>query len=286
MLTFHLSPELSEKYRLLLDSFATVRSCVIAFSGGVDSSLLAHAAYRVLGDRATAIYLVSETSTKTEQQIAQRVASEIGIRLLVFRGEEFAEPEFIRNGIDRCYHCKKMRFTQLTTWAKEHDVELLVEGSNADDTGDYRPGSRASQELGVRAPLAEIGLTKQEIRQLARHEGLSNWNLPSSPCLATRIEYDLQITVERLQRIAAAEAFLADRGLSPVRVRLHGNRLARIEIAPDQMERFLDEDFRWFVQEKLSEIGFTFVTLDLSGFQSGSMNRAIDQSRNSQSDPQ
>ena len=285
MPVFHLSPELLEKHRLLLHSFTAMRSCVIAFSGGIDSSLLAYAACQVLGDRATATYLVSETSTKTEQDTAQRIASEIGIRLLVFRGEEFAEPEFVRNGIDRCYHCKKTRFTQLRAWAKDHDVEVLVEGSNADDTGDYRPGSRASQELGVRAPLAEIGLTKQEIRQLARHEGLSNWNLPSSPCLATRIEYDLPITVERLQRIAAAEAFLADRGLSPIRVRIHGHELARIEITSDQMERFFDEDFRWFVQEKLTELGFAFVTLDLSGFQSGSMNRAIDQGRDSQSEP-
>jgi len=273
--TFDLPPDLSEKHRQLLDCFAGVRSCGIAFSGGVDSSLLAHAAHQVLGDCATAIYLVSETSTQVEQETAKKIASEIGIRLFVDRSEEFAEPEFVRNGTDRCYHCKKVRFSQLLTWAKANDVALVVEGSNADDADDYRPGNKAAKELGIRAPLAEVGLTKQEIRQLAKHLGLSNWNLPASPCLATRIEYDLPITVERLERIAAAEAFLAAQGFSPVRVRLHGNDLARIEIAPDQVERFLDEDFRWFVNKKLAELGFRFVTLDLSGFQSGSMNRGI-----------
>ena len=279
MTTHLLSHNLSDKYRLLLDGLAAVRSCVVAFSGGVDSSVLAKAVYQVLGNNATAIYLVSETSTAIEQETAQRIASEIGIRLLVFRSEEFAEPEFVRNGVDRCYHCKKVRFSQLSAWAKEHDVDLVVEGSNADDADDYRPGSRAAKELGVRAPLAEVGLTKQEIRQIARHEGLSNWDLPSSPCLATRIEYNLPITVERLKRIAAAEVLLAEQGFSPVRVRLYGNELARIEIAPDQMQRFLNEDFRKFMYEQLTTLGFTFVTLDLSGFQSGSMNRGMEQNQ-------
>ena len=278
MSTYELPPDLSEKYHLLLDGFTTVRSYAVAFSGGVDSSVLAHAAHRILGDRATAILLVSETSTKAEQETAQHIAQEIGIRLLVFRGEEFAEPEFIRNGVDRCYHCKKARFSQLLAWAKDHDVELLAEGSNADDANDYRPGSRAAKELGVRAPLAEVGLTKKEIRQIARHVGLSNWDLPASPCLATRIEYDLPITVERLERIAAAEAYLKASGISPVRVRLHSNDLARIEIAPNQMELFIDDDFRRFVHEKLTKLGLTYVTLDLSGYQSGSMNRTIHQS--------
>ena len=268
-------PNLSEKHRQLSDCFTGVRACVVAFSGGVDSSLLAHAVHQVLGDRATAIYLVSETSTVVEQETAKKIASEIGIRLLVMRGEEFTEPEFVRNGADRCYYCKKVRFSQLLTWAKTNDTGLIVEGSNADDAGDYRPGSKAAKELGIRAPLAEAGLTKQEIRQLARHLGLSNWDMPASPCLATRIEYDLPITAERLERIAASEAFFAAQGFSPVRVRLHGSDLARIEIAPDQVERFLDEDFRWFVNKKLTELGFKFVTLDLSGFQSGSMNRGI-----------
>jgi uncharacterized protein len=252
-----------------------VRSCVVAFSGGVDSSLLTQAAYQVLGDRATAIYLVSETSTTIEQETARKIASEIGIRLFVLRGEEFSEPEFVRNGVDRCYHCKKVRFTQLLIWALTNDMEIVIEGSNADDASDYRPGSLAAKELGIRAPLAEVGLTKQEIRQLARYIGLSNWNMPASPCLATRIDYDLPITVKRLECIAAAEDFFATQAFSPIRVRLHGNDLARIEIAPDQMERFLDEDFRWFVNQKLMELGFKFMTLDLSGFQSGSMNRGI-----------
>jgi len=271
-----LPPDLSEKYRQLTDCFTGARSCVVAFSGGVDSSLLAHAAHQVLGDCTTTIFLVSETSTAFEQETAKTVASKIGIKLLVLRGEEFAEPEFVRNGVDRCYHCKKVRFSQLATWAKVNDIALVVEGSNADDTVDYRPGSKAAKELGIRAPLAEVGLTKQEIRQLVRYAGLPNWNMPASPCLATRIEYDLPITVERLERVAAAEAYFAVQGFSPVRVRLHGNDLTRIEIAPDQMERFLDEDFRWFANKKMNELGFKFVTLDLSGFQSGSMNRGIE----------
>ena len=271
----HLPSDLSEKYRFLLDGFAGVHSCVVAFSGGVDSSVLTLAAYRVLGHRATAIYLTSETSTAIEQERVKRIASEIGIRLLVFRGKEFEEPEFVRNGADRCYHCKKVRFLQLTAWAKDNNAAWVVEGSNADDADDYRPGSRAASELGVRAPLAEAGLTKQEIRQLARQEGLSNWDLPAAPCLATRIEYDLPITVERLERIAAAEAFLAAQGFSPVRVRLHDNGLARIEVAPEQIACFMDEKVRRDVNEKLTELGFTFVTLDMSGFQSGSMNRRM-----------
>ncbi len=270
-----LSPDLREKRRRLLDWFAAVPSCAIAFSGGVDSSALAKAAHTVLGDRLTAIYLVSETSTQAEQDTAKALAAEIGMRLLVMRGEEFSEPQFVRNGVDRCYHCKRVRFSQLLAWSRTNDVALLIEGSNADDKGDYRPGSRASKELGVRAPLAEIGLTKDEIRQLARHWGLSNHDLPASPCLATRIEYGLSITPERLKRIAAAEAFLASRGIAPVRVRLHGGEIARMETSPEMMGRFVDENFRRAVVAELTGLGFAFVTLDLSGFQSGSMNRGL-----------
>ena len=266
---------LAEKNRRLSECFAAVRSCVVAFSGGVDSSVLAKAAYDVLGDLATAIYLVSDTSTNAEQAIARKIAAEIGIRLLVMPGEEFANSEFIKNGVDRCYHCKKVRFTQLIAWAKANDVDLLVEGSNDDDRGDYRPGSKASAELGVLAPLAECQLAKAEIRQLAKFWGLSNWELPASPCLATRIEYGLPITPERIKRIAAAEEFLTQAGIAPVRVRLHANDMARIEISPDMMPRFLEENFRESVTGQLLELGFAFVTLDLAGFQSGSMNRMI-----------
>ena len=270
-----LPSDISAKWQRLLDCFADAKACVVAFSGGVDSSVLALAAHRVLSDRATAIYLTSDTSTQSEQETAHVVAAEIGIRLQVMQGDEFVEPEFVRNGVDRCYHCKKVRFTQLRNWAGANNITLLVEGSNADDRGDYRPGAKAGRELGIRAPLAECDLSKNEIRQLARHFGLSNRDLPAAPCLATRIEYDLPLTTARLNRVAAAEAFLASQDVVPVRVRLHVNDLARIETLPEQVARFADATFREQVTAKLVELGFLFVTLDLSGFQSGSMNRGI-----------
>ena len=267
--------ELSAKWQRLCGIFAAAKSCVVAFSGGVDSSLLALAAQRALGERATAVYLTGESATKQERQIAQTIAAEIGIRLLVMQGDEFDNPDFVKNGVDRCYHCKKARFTQLLNWGRANDVELLAEGSNADDSCDYRPGQRAGVELGIRTPLAESGLSKNEIRQLLRHFGLSNWDLPSTPCLATRLAYDLPLTSERLKRVAEAEAFLSQQGITPVRVRLHADDLARIETTPEHIARFGNVTLRECVAAKLTELGFLFVSLDLSGFQSGSMNRGI-----------
>ena len=262
----------AEKREKLLKWFGDYDNCVVAFSGGVDSSVLAKAAVCALGDRAVAVYLESETSLKDERAFAEKIAKEIGISLTVMAGEEFGDPDFIKNTPERCYFCKKIRFSQLSKWAELRRIGVMVEGSNADDRNDFRPGSRAAGEIGVRAPLAEVGLTKAEIRELAGQWGLSNQNKPATPCLATRIAYNLEITPQRLETIEAAESFLASLGLTSVRVRLHEANLVRIEVEASQISRFVDNEFREKVTTKFLSLEFGYISLDLTGFRSGSIN--------------
>ena len=258
--------------QMLLDWLREYEAVFVAFSGGVDSSVLAKGAQLARAERASAVFLESATTQADEQENAELVARETGIALTVVAGKEFDDDRFVQNDENRCYYCKQVRFSQLVELAKQFPGSVLLEGSNHDDLSDYRPGKRAAEELGVRAPLAELGFSKQDVRDLARFWNLPCWDRPSEPCLATRIDYGISLDEELLQNIGKAEHFLKSYGFSPVRVRFHAGSLARIEVLPEYIARLCDPEFRAILNPFFHELGFRFVTIDMVGFRSGSMN--------------
>jgi len=270
-----LTTELASKRDRLLDLLRGLGSCAVAFSGGLDSTVLAKAAQLSLGDRAVAVTGVSESLASGELDECRELARLIGIRHEVIRTEELSNPEYQKNRSDRCYHCKTELFTQLEKIADRLNVAVVVDGSNRDDHGEHRPGLRAARDRRVRSPLAECGLTKQEIRALAAHWGLPTWDKPASPCLSSRIAYGEEVTAERLAMIDRSERFLRRHGFQPLRVRYHKGDMARIEVAADSIARFLDADFRRQVVSELKAAGFKYVSLDLEGFRSGSLNAVL-----------
>lgn len=247
---------------------------VVAFSGGTDSTFLAAAASRALGRGAVAATAVSASLTPEEQAEADALASKIGIKHYVLRTDEFKLPEFTRNSPDRCYQCKRARFSALLAWAKKKGLGAVAEGSNTDDRGDYRPGRRAVAELGVRSPLEEAGLSKQEIREASRALGLPNWDKPAAACLVSRIEYGLELTPERLRQVGEAEKFLKAFCKGQLRVRHHGD-VARIEAEPDRLRVLAKQEIAAEIVARLTKLGFKRVVLDLSGYRMGSMNEGV-----------
>lgn len=270
-----LTPELETKAERLLDLLRSFGSCVVAFSGGLDSCVVAKAAQLALGDRALAVTGVSPSLASTELEECRKLAELIGIRHVVIETEELSNPLYQRNLGDRCYHCKSELFGKLGDWAQRFGMAVVVDGSNQDDHGDHRPGLKAAREKNVRSPLAECGFSKEEIRSLAKHWGLPVWDKPASPCLSSRIAYGEEVTAERLLMIERAESFLREHGLRTLRVRYHRGDLARIEVPLSELPRFVDDDFRRKLTERFAEIGFKFVTLDLNGFRSGSLNNLL-----------
>lgn len=258
------------RLRTLLQGFDTA---IVAYSGGADSAFLADVAHEVLGERTTAVTAVSASLAPEEREAARRLATERGWRHREVATAELGRPEYVRNEPDRCYHCKTELFDVLGRLAAGEATPVLV-GTNLDDTADHRPGQRAARERGVRAPLLEAGLTKEEIRALSRERGLATWDKPASACLASRIAYGIEVTAERLDRVARAESFLRSLGLEQLRVRDHGD-LARIEVPPDRVAGVASDEVRSRVSSFLRELGFRYVTLDLEGFRSGSMNAAL-----------
>lgn len=251
-------------------------SAVIGFSGGADSAFLAAAAHRVLGERAVAVTCHSATLPESERLEAAVIARQIGIKHVLLPQNELDSEDFARNDADRCYYCKKGRFTALASWASLHGFRWVLEGANADDTGDYRPGLRALGELAsVRSPLLEVGFTKAEIRELSRLWGLPTWNKPSAACLSSRIAYGQRVTAEKLAQIERAEAVLKEYSSGQVRVRHHGN-LARLEVEPEEIARLAAPPVAKEIAVRLKALGFTFVTVDLSGYRTGSMNQILD----------
>jgi uncharacterized protein len=247
----------------------------VAFSGGVDSTVVAQAAQVALGDMAVAVTAVSDSLAEGELEEARELAARIGIRHRVIRTDEFADPNYVRNGTDRCYFCKSELYGRLSGLLGELGVDAIASGANTDDSGDHRPGMRAASENGVRHPLQECGLGKADVRALARAWGLPTWDKPATPCLSSRVAYGEEVTPERVRMIDQAEQWLRQRGLRMLRVRYHKGDLARIEVPIEELARLADPAFRDGLVPAFRALGFKYITLDLEGFRSGSLNALI-----------
>jgi pyridinium-3,5-biscarboxylic acid mononucleotide sulfurtransferase len=276
-----LSDELIEKRDRLLELLRACGRVAVAYSGGVDSAVVAKAAQLACGDKAVAITAVSASLASGEREAADALAAQIGIRHCIIATDEFANADYLKNAPDRCYFCKTELYTQLERLVSERHAALpkfdvIVNGANLDDRGDYRPGMLAAREHAVRSPLIEAGLTKADVRQLAAHWGLPVWDKPATPCLSSRIAYGLAVTPERVERVDRAEQFLRNEfGLREFRVRHEAGDHARIEVPLDALPRLISEPARKLISEKLHSLGFKYVSLDLDGFRSGSMNAVV-----------
>ena len=259
----------------LLDAISPLASCLVAYSGGVDSAVVAKAAHLALSDRALAVTGISASLAAGELDAARRIAQSIGIRHEIVDTDELAKADYLKNAPDRCFHCKTELYDQLRTLAANRGITTLLNGANADDLGDFRPGMQAAADFQVRSPLAECGLTKADVRALARHWNIEAWDKPATPCLSSRIAYGVAVTPERLARIDGAEQVLRTHGLATVRVRLHENELARIEVPLEALPRLCEPTARATIVAALRELGFRYVTLDLEGFRSGSFQQLI-----------
>ena len=266
------SESLILKWKSLLGELAALPSAVIAYSGGVDSSFLAYAASQVLREKMVAVTIASPLDPPDLLKAATDFAAHHRFKHETISNDPLQNPDFRDNPVDRCYHCKTDILHDLWNYAREYHYEVVLEGQNADDQTDYRPGRKAVEETGTLSPLAKIGFTKAEIRLLAKAFGLSIWNQPSSPCLATRIPYGTVITEKALSQIAHAENYLHEKGFEIVRVRYH-HELARIEVEPDQIVKLLD--IREDLVNYFKQIGFLYVALDLQGYRLGSMNEGL-----------
>lgn len=264
-----------EKLNHLKEILRSLGSVCVAYSGGVDSTFLLRVAREVLSERVIAVTATSPTYPEHEQREAIALAEAIGVRHILIESNELQIPGFSENRPDRCYYCKSDLFQKVGGIAREECIESVVDGSNYDDIGDYRPGRRAAGELGVRSPLSEAGLTKDEIRYLSRGFGLSTWKKPSFACLSSRFPYGEEITEEKLRVVGRAEEILRGMGFTQFRVRHHGG-IARLEFIPEEMALLTDPDLRLRIHNELKALGFHYVTLDLLGYRSGSMNEVLE----------
>jgi uncharacterized protein len=270
-----LSPDLAEKKDKLLAILEELPGVAVAFSGGVDSTLVAKAAALALGPRAVAVTADSPSVARSELADAKKLAEEIGIRHLVVTTREFEKSDYLKNDGSRCYHCKTELYSVIEKLLPELGFPVVASGANMDDLGDYRPGLIAASEHAVRHPLQEAGFTKADVRALARFWNIPNWNKPAAPCLSSRLAPGLAATTERTGRVEAAEAFLRSLGLRECRVRYHEGDLARIEVPASEISRIAADATRDELSKEFHRLGFKFITLDLDGFRSGSLNDLV-----------
>jgi uncharacterized protein len=263
---------MTDKIEKLREILSTMEDSLIAYSGGVDSTLLLKITQEMAAGRITAVIVDSPTLPRSELNDARKIAADLGIQLVEMTSREIDLPDFLENSSQRCYFCKDHRYQMLKEYAKDNGFEYILDGSNFDDLSDHRPGQVAAQEQGIRSPLQEAGLTKAEIRGVAQEMGLSNWDKPSSACLASRIPYGTKISTELLDQVDQAEFFLKELGLRRLRVRHHGE-IARIEVPYESFDMVILN--RTAIISELDKIGFTYITLDIKGFRSGSMNEVI-----------
>jgi uncharacterized protein len=281
LLDLPLEPELKNKWNALVSRLQSLGGVVVAFSGGVDSSCLAVAAHLALAPRMLAVTIRSVVETEGLMQTAGAITAQFGFPHQIIDYDKLRDPDYVQNSPNRCYVCKSVDLDIITKIAYQSNIPYVLLGANADDLGDYRPGLRAAQALGVISPLAEVGLVKQEVRSLSRALGLGNWNYPASPCLASRIPYGSPVTREKLEQVAAGEAYLHALNFEIVRVR-NLDSSARIEVISQEISRLVG--LRDTITAYFKQIGFQYVTLDLEGFRSGSLNEVLKQpKRNSQS---
>ena len=268
------SKDIRIKESKLTELIKAAGKLAVAFSGGTDSTYLLYKAHEMLGDNALAVTVRSQVLTGEEFEWTARFCESNGIRQAVIDYDVFDSEQFGDNPPDRCYYCKRSIFTNIKKIASDHGITDVADGSNTDDTGDYRPGMRAVKELGIISPLMEAGLTKNDIRALSKEAGLPTWDKPAAACLASRFAYGEKITAEGLARVADAERFIRDMGFDGIRVRVHGN-IARIEASPDDIELITYKRTRKEISEELKRLGFKYVTIDMDGYRTGSMNEVL-----------
>jgi uncharacterized protein len=266
---------LERKRDCLLALMREMGGVVVAFSGGIDSTVVAQAAQLALGERAVAATADSPSVPRAEIEDARALAQHIGIRHRIVATEEFNDPDYVKNDGTRCYYCKSELYDRLEPLLAQYGAAAICSGANLDDFGDYRPGLTAADEHAVRHPLVEAGFTKADVRALAQAWGLPTWDKPASPCLSSRLAPGVEVTRERTGRVEAAEKYLHDLGLRECRVRLHEGELARIEVPVAMVPRLAESAVRDGLVARLRELGFRFVTLDLEGFRSGSLNQLV-----------
>jgi uncharacterized protein len=267
--------QLEKKYNKLKEILSGYCKLLVAYSGGVDSTFLVKAAFDVLGkDKVLACIARGPSLPESQYERAIELANEIGVKLITIQADEMSDDNYLKNVSDRCYHCKSSLFRQLAGVAKANSCDKIVCGHNLDDTSDYRPGNKAAKDFEIAAPLIEAKLTKPDIRKISTELGLPTADIPASPCLASRIAYGKEITIEKLSQVEQAEEFLKSLGLVEFRVR-HHDEVARIEVKPDDISRIIEPDAKKRIIEKLKSFGFKYVTLDMEGFRSGSLNEML-----------